>query len=82
MMKDFTLRARLMFESGDWIAPWGTVHHKTPGPYWLIASFYKLFGISETTVRLPSMITGIFSVFLVYEIGKIMLRQKLAWLAG
>ncbi|WP_089093866.1 ArnT family glycosyltransferase [Nodularia sp. NIES-3585] len=78
----YARRSRVMFESGDWIAPWGTVHHKTPGPYWLIAISYQLFGISETSVRLPSMILGIFSILLIYEIGKILLNQKMAWLAG
>ncbi|WP_414549312.1 ArnT family glycosyltransferase [Anabaena sp. CCY 0017] len=78
----YATRARFMFESGDWIAPWGTVHHKTPGPYWIIAISYKLFGISEASVRLPSMIIGILSVLLIYEIGKILLNKKLAWLAG
>ena len=78
----YARRSRVMFESGDWIAPWGTVHHKTPGPYWLIAISYQLFGISEFSVRLPSMILGIFSLLLIYEIGKITLNQKIAWLAG
>ncbi|TVP60292.1 MAG: glycosyltransferase family 39 protein [Nodularia sp. (in: Bacteria)] len=78
----YARRSRVMFESGDWIAPWGTVHHKTPGPYWIIAISYQLFGISEASVRLPSMITGILSILLIYEIGKILLNQKLAWLAG
>ena len=78
----YASRARLMFDSGNWIDPWERAHHKTPGPYWLIASFYKLFGISDTSARLPSMIAGIFSLWLVYEIGKIMLGKKLAWLAA
>ncbi|MBD2725924.1 glycosyltransferase family 39 protein [Nostoc sp. FACHB-892] len=78
----YASRARLMFDSGNWIAPWERAHHKTPGPYWLIASFYKLFGISDTSARLPSIIAGIFSLWLVYEIGKIMLGKKLGWLAA
>ncbi|MEH2454994.1 ArnT family glycosyltransferase [Nostoc sp.] len=78
----YASRARLMFDSGNWIDPWERAHHKTPGPYWLIASFYKLFGISDTSARLPSMIAGIFSFWLVHEIGKIMLGKKLAWLAA
>ncbi|MBD2245981.1 glycosyltransferase family 39 protein [Nostoc sp. FACHB-888] len=78
----YASRARLMFDSGNWIAPWERAHHKTPGPYWIIASFYKLFGISDTTARFPSMIAGIFSLWLVYEIGKSMLDKKLGWLAA
>ena len=78
----YAWRSRLMYDSGDWINPWGTPHHKTPGFYWLIAAFYSLFGISEISVRLPSMILGILSVLLVYEIGKILLNKKVAWLAA
>ncbi|OUL29055.1 phospholipid carrier-dependent glycosyltransferase [Nostoc sp. RF31YmG] len=75
-------RARQMFESGDWIAPWGNAHHKTPGPYWLIASSYQLFGVSEFSARIPSAVAGIFCLFTIYEIGKILLGKKVAWLAA
>jgi 4-amino-4-deoxy-L-arabinose transferase-like glycosyltransferase len=78
----YAWRSRVMFESGDWINPWSEPHHKTPGPYWLIASSYKLFGISDLSVRLPSMIAGILSILLLYEIGKIILGKKVAWLAA
>lgn len=78
----YAWRARQMFDSGDWVAPWGNAHHKTPGPYWLIAIFYQLIGISEFSTRLPMMIFSIFCLFLIYEIGKIMLNKKLALLAG
>lgn len=75
-------RARQMFESGDWIAPWGSAHHKTPGSYWLIATCYNLFGVSEVSARIPSAIAGIFCLFTIYEIGKIILGKKVAWLAS
>ncbi|MBD2411094.1 phospholipid carrier-dependent glycosyltransferase [Nostoc calcicola FACHB-389] len=78
----YASRARLMFDSGNWIAPWEKAHHKTPGPYWLIASSYKLFGINDMSARLPSMITGILCLWIVYEIGKIILGKKLAWLGA
>ncbi|ARV60668.1 phospholipid carrier-dependent glycosyltransferase [Nostocales cyanobacterium HT-58-2] len=78
----YAWRSRFMIESDDWIHPWSTPHHKTPGPYWLIASSYTLFGISEASGRLPSMIAGILSVLLLYEIGKILFGKKVAWLAG
>ncbi|BAZ40051.1 hypothetical protein NIES4101_60120 [Calothrix sp. NIES-4101] len=78
----YAVRARLMFDSGDWIHPWSSPHHKTPGFYWLIALTYKIFNISEFSVRLPNMILGILSIFLLYEIGKIILNPKIAWLAS
>jgi len=78
----YAWRSRLMYDSGDWINPWKSPHHKTPGFYWLIAGFYSLFGISEFSVRLPNMILGILTVFIVYEIGKILLTKNVAWLAA
>lgn len=78
----YAIRARLMFDSGDWIHPWSNPHHKTPGFYWLIATSYHLFGINEFSVRLPNMILGILSVFILYEIAKLTLNSRIAWLAG
>jgi hypothetical protein len=78
----YAWRSRFMYDSGDWINPWESPHHKTPGFYWLIVVSYSLFGISEISVRLPNMILGILSVLLVYEIGKILLNRKVAWLAA
>jgi 4-amino-4-deoxy-L-arabinose transferase-like glycosyltransferase len=78
----YAWRSRLIYDSGDWINPWGIPHHKTPGFYWLIAVSYSLFGINEISVRLPNMVAGILSVLLVYEIGKILLNKKTAWLAA
>lgn len=78
----YAWRSRFMIETGDWIHPWSTPHHKTPGSYWLIALFYTFFGISEASGRLPNIIAGTFSMLLLYEIGKIFLGKKIAWLAA
>ncbi len=78
----YALRSRRMVDSGDWINPWDNPHHKTPGYYWLVASAFRLFGISEISARLPSIILGVISILLIYEIGKILLSPKIAWLAG
>ncbi|MEA5596261.1 ArnT family glycosyltransferase, partial [Rivularia sp. UHCC 0363] len=78
----YAWRSRLMYDSGDWINPWESPHHKTPGFYWLVAVSYSLFGVNEISVRLPNMVLGVLSVFITYEIGKILLNQKVAWLAA
>ncbi|MBF2066901.1 MAG: glycosyltransferase family 39 protein [Calothrix sp. C42_A2020_038] len=78
----YAIRARLMFDSNQWVHPWTTPHHKTPGIYWIIAIVYKLFGLNEFSVRLPSMILGTLSIFILYEIGRIILDKKIAWLAA
>jgi 4-amino-4-deoxy-L-arabinose transferase-like glycosyltransferase len=52
--------AREMVANHDWV----TLHvdgirylEKPPLPYWLVASCYRLFGVSETSTRLPTAIT-------------------------
>ena len=52
--------AREMVVNHDWV----TLHvdgirylEKPPLPYWLVASCYRLFGVSETSTRLPTAIT-------------------------
>ena len=52
--------AREMAATHDWV----TLHvdgirylEKPPLPYWLVASCYELFGVSETSTRLPTAIT-------------------------
>jgi 4-amino-4-deoxy-L-arabinose transferase-like glycosyltransferase len=78
----YAWRSRQIIESRDWIHPWSTPHHKTPGPYWLTAASYTLFGMTEASGRLPSMFFGTLSVLLLYEIGRILLSKKVAWLAA
>lgn len=74
-------RARLMFESRDWIHPWTDPHHKTPGPYWLLAISYTLFGVHEFSVRLPNLLLGCGCLLCFYEIGKIIVHPRVAGLA-
>ncbi|MBD1899673.1 glycosyltransferase family 39 protein [Coleofasciculus sp. FACHB-125] len=78
----YSWRAKLIVESSNWLKPSIANYGKTPGAYWLIASSFSLFGISEVTARIPSIIAGIISVILVYEIGTILLSKRAAWLAA
>jgi len=66
--------ARKMLETNNWITPqfdygvpfWG----KPPLSVWLSAGSYKLFGVSEFSARLPSLLLSIFILLLVYNLGK------------
>ncbi len=78
----YAWRARWIVEYSDWLNPAIIYYGKTPGIYWLIASSFSLFGISETTARLPSMVFSIISAFLIYEIGKIIINKQVGWLAA
>ncbi len=78
----YAWRARWIVEQGDWLNP-AIIHYgKTPGIYWLIASSFALFGISEITARLPSMIFSVISALLIYEIGKTTINKQVGWLAA
>ncbi|NEP19170.1 MAG: glycosyltransferase, partial [Leptolyngbya sp. SIO4C1] len=57
----FAEAARQMYETGDWITPYFngvTRFDKPPLVYWLMALGFHLFGVSEWTVRLPSVLAA------------------------
>jgi len=81
----YALQARWILETQDWLTPqwWGKPNYdRTIGIQWLIAVTYKLLGISDFNARLPSIITCIISILLTYQIGKILLNKKIAFLAA
>ncbi|MCU0547930.1 MAG: glycosyltransferase family 39 protein [Leptolyngbya sp. Prado105] len=81
----YATQARTILQTGDWITPqWGGGYSfdRTIGIQWLIASSYLGFGISEGTVRLPSAIAFILSVWLTYAIGKRLTTPRIAWLGA
>ncbi|MBD2232906.1 ArnT family glycosyltransferase [Phormidium tenue] len=74
-----------LVRSQDWLSPtwWGQlVYDKTSGVHWLIATAYQLFGVSETTARLPSGIACLASTFLLYAIGSTLLHRRAALLGA
>jgi 4-amino-4-deoxy-L-arabinose transferase-like glycosyltransferase len=74
----YATRAKIMFETGDWVNPWELPHHKPPGTYWLIALMYHLGGVNEIVLRSPNLILAIGCAFLVYEISKSLFDQTIA----
>src|SRR5688572_9156989 len=58
--------------------------HKQPLFLWQIALFYKLFGVNEFVLRLPSALMLTVVVYFVYRIGSIIANSKIgfygAWL--
>ncbi len=48
-----------------------------PMGIWIMATTFKLFGISEFTTRLPSAIAGILSTLLIYLIGLRLFKSKM-----
>lgn len=57
----FAEAARQMTETGDWVTPYFngiTRFDKPPLVYWLMAIAFRLFGVSEWAVRLPSALSA------------------------
>jgi 4-amino-4-deoxy-L-arabinose transferase-like glycosyltransferase len=47
-----------------------------PMGFWLMAISYKVFGISEFSTRLPSVITGLLAVVLVYKTAILIFKNR------
>lgn len=65
----FAEAARQMVVTGDWITPYfnqETRFDKPPLIYWLMAIAYQIFGVNEWAVRLPSALSAIVLMFVVF----------------
>ena len=66
----YARRSRLLEDSNNWFSPpFLTPHHKTLGSYWFTALSIRIFGNSELSLRLPSIICSFFSLFISYFIA-------------
>lgn len=62
--------AKEMIQAGDWLSPriYGSFwYDKPPFFYWMEALSYQFFGISVFSSRLPSMLSGLFTVLFLYS---------------
>jgi len=53
---------------------------KPPLHIWIVALFFKIFGISELSLRLPSAISATIVVLEIYLVGKYILKNR--WIGG
>jgi 4-amino-4-deoxy-L-arabinose transferase-like glycosyltransferase len=64
---------------------WDKFHiwlHKQPLFLWQIALSFKLFGISEFTLRLPGVLLGAALVGISYRCGKLLVNERTGFIAG
>ena len=65
--------ARLMAESNDWITPWFAPGEpfwgKPPLSFWLQALAFKLLGYHEFSVRLPSLLATLGTLWLLWRLA-------------
>ncbi len=70
--------AREMLETGNYITPQFNYKPRTQKPpftYWAILACYKLFGVSEDSVRLPAAVASIGLLVFVYALGRMLFSQ-------
>ncbi len=57
-----------MLHTGNWLVPdflWSEIHRKPPFHFWTISWSFLLFGANEFALRLPAILAGIGTIFLV-----------------
>jgi 4-amino-4-deoxy-L-arabinose transferase-like glycosyltransferase len=72
---------REMMVSGDYLAPQFNFEprvQKPPLTYWIILLSYKLFGVSEFAVRLPSALAAIGTILFSYAIARLLFSPAAA----
>jgi 4-amino-4-deoxy-L-arabinose transferase-like glycosyltransferase len=75
-------KAREILLLNDWVTPYQNflpTLDKPIGYYWLVALSFKLFGLSEWSARLPSVLAALGCIFLVYRFARLQwgLREAL-----
>jgi 4-amino-4-deoxy-L-arabinose transferase-like glycosyltransferase len=77
--------AREMLVSGDWITPhFNTLAYldKPAVYFWLVASSFRLWGISEWSARFPSALMALATMLLVWFLGRRMFGDSTGFRAG
>ena len=79
----FAEAARQMLETGNWVTPYFNGEprfDKPPLLYWMMAGFFKILGTNEWAVRLPSALSAIaLMVLLFYTLHRFTLRGSHWW---
>lgn len=76
---------REMIESGDYINPsfnYQPRFNKPPLSYWVVAVFYKLFGVSEQVERIPIAIAAVVIMATVFMLGRLLYSLEAGLLAA
>ena len=77
--------ARNMLDSGDWVTARlnGIAYlEKAPGPYWMMAASYSLFGVRDWAARLPFALSAIALAFLTARFGAWAFSERAGLYAG
>ncbi|MEL6142642.1 MAG: phospholipid carrier-dependent glycosyltransferase, partial [Bacteroidota bacterium] len=76
---------REMLESGNYLELFYNYEprfNKPPLLYWLMAISASIFGLSEFAIRLPVALLGLGTVYLTYQMGRLLDGERLGILAA
>jgi 4-amino-4-deoxy-L-arabinose transferase-like glycosyltransferase len=77
--------ARTMLRTGDWVTPHldGVKYlEKPPLKYWMVAIFFKLFGVHDYIARLPEAILDVLLCWLTFRMGVWAFGDRAGFYAG
>lgn len=77
--------ARQMYIRNDWISTYYNYtprFDKPPLTFWTTAIFYHLFGVTEFTSRLTSMLFGLLGIYIVFLFGKRAFNRRVGFIAA
>ncbi len=77
--------AREMLTTGDWVSlqmDGVRYYEKAPLMYWMIASSFRLFGVSEFTARLPIVFSAVLAILAVWALGARMFGKSAGLYSG
>jgi 4-amino-4-deoxy-L-arabinose transferase-like glycosyltransferase len=81
----FSQATREMIQRGEWVVPYFNAEYRFDKPvltYWLMRVPYLLFGTSEWTARLHTVVSGVFLVLVTYLWGRQWYGARAGFLAG
>ncbi len=74
--------ARLMMETNDWVTPWFEpgvpFWGKPPLSFWAQAASFKLLGVNELAVRLPSWLATLGTIFILWKLSISLVGRRVA----
>lgn len=76
---------REMIAAGDYVNPTFNYHvrlNKPPLSYWIVVPFYKLFGVSETSERLPIVLAALVMIATAFGLGRFLFSVDAGLLAA
>jgi 4-amino-4-deoxy-L-arabinose transferase-like glycosyltransferase len=76
---------REMIEANDYVNPTFNYRprlNKPPLSYWVVVPFYKLFGVSESTERLPIVLGALTMIATAFALGRILFSLEAGLLAA